>query len=668
MIKKIKEFATRAVLALGLLTILLVLGDPACAQTQAQLPPGMQQFSDGNGAPYSGGNVYFYVPGTTTPKSTYLDPNGITPNTNPVILDANGRAIIWGSGLYREVLQDALGNTIWDQLIYGVGGSNGSAGGALCAQYYTTGSANAQQMSTTPTSTVLTAGTLYCAVAGYTNTGASNLNVNNLGFYTVKKPTASGLQLLTGGEIQVGQAYLWQWDGTEFVLTNPTIASPNTYNVANYCSDYNGVVDNTSCIQSAINAACSGAGGTVSFPAGKFTVAASTGVTITCPGIYLVGQGYSDPETNGSNPATVVFATGTGGNSIFKWQGAAGQRLKGGGIRNMTVQGTDIGASNPQTGWAVDFEFCDFCMVQDTMVYLFQNNVIFNTSSYGRVAHTFMHQVNLGGTAVQFQGNDSSGTCVSNVGNCPTRSDQLWLTDTLADSQLPQSSLPAGTCIRHVDFAATLNGTNMVCAQFLNGYYSNCPTSVAVSECPSFATFVNLQAETNGQNSGGQGFGMFMQDTQVVYVSMSSFFGYTSSSGITMQPGRFGNNGQLIVNGGKIESFQNDCILVSANGVVLTNLEIDGCGTAGVSGATYGIELRSGSGCSVGGCNDYTISNNTFCTTPNGVPNGFNAIGLGSGINFFTVEGNKFKGCTTGVTNGTSGATGYVSTTSNLGP
>lgn len=83
-----------------------------------QVPNGMQQFTDGNGSPYAGGRVYFYVPGTTTPKTTYLDPGLTTPNVNPVELDANGRAIIWGptGALYRQVLTNKDGVTIWDQI------------------------------------------------------------------------------------------------------------------------------------------------------------------------------------------------------------------------------------------------------------------------------------------------------------------------------------------------------------------------------------------------------------------------------------------------------------------------------------------------------------------------------------------------------------------------
>lgn len=91
----------------------------ALAQSQTLLPPAELQFSDPNGAPYAGGKLYTYIPATTTPKLTWQDPNATVPNTNPIVLDSAGRAIIWGSGEYREVLLDQFGTTIWDQLVFG---------------------------------------------------------------------------------------------------------------------------------------------------------------------------------------------------------------------------------------------------------------------------------------------------------------------------------------------------------------------------------------------------------------------------------------------------------------------------------------------------------------------------------------------------------------------
>jgi hypothetical protein len=49
------------------------------------------QILTNNAAPLSGGKIYVYLAGTTTPATTYTGPAGSTPNTNPIILDAAGR-------------------------------------------------------------------------------------------------------------------------------------------------------------------------------------------------------------------------------------------------------------------------------------------------------------------------------------------------------------------------------------------------------------------------------------------------------------------------------------------------------------------------------------------------------------------------------------------------
>ena len=70
---------------------------------------------DSNGDPLSGGKLYSYVAGTSTPASTYTDESGATPNTNPVILDGSGRADVWlsASTNYKFVLYDSDDNLIW---------------------------------------------------------------------------------------------------------------------------------------------------------------------------------------------------------------------------------------------------------------------------------------------------------------------------------------------------------------------------------------------------------------------------------------------------------------------------------------------------------------------------------------------------------------------------
>lgn len=49
------------------------------------------QFFDDNGVVLSGGKIYTFSAGTTTPRTTYTSYTGSTPHSNPIILDAAGR-------------------------------------------------------------------------------------------------------------------------------------------------------------------------------------------------------------------------------------------------------------------------------------------------------------------------------------------------------------------------------------------------------------------------------------------------------------------------------------------------------------------------------------------------------------------------------------------------
>jgi hypothetical protein len=49
------------------------------------------QFFDNNGNVLTGGKIYTYAAGTTTPQTTYTSVSGNTAHTNPIILDAAGR-------------------------------------------------------------------------------------------------------------------------------------------------------------------------------------------------------------------------------------------------------------------------------------------------------------------------------------------------------------------------------------------------------------------------------------------------------------------------------------------------------------------------------------------------------------------------------------------------
>lgn len=83
-----------------------------------------------------------------------------------------------------------------------------------------TGSANQQLL--TPVSASLAAlppGGFFTMVAGFTNTSSLQIGVSGTGgFQTALKRTATGLMPFVGGEIFIGLAYEWLWDGSQFQL------------------------------------------------------------------------------------------------------------------------------------------------------------------------------------------------------------------------------------------------------------------------------------------------------------------------------------------------------------------------------------------------------------------------------------------------------------------
>jgi len=176
------------------------------------------QFSDANGAPLTGGLIYSYLSGTTTPVTTYTSRDGTTNNTNPIVLDAAGRtpAEIWldGGVLYKFILKTsafvqigsyddipAINDTTTFSNLITVAGTNTLTGLA------------------TPALSGYAAGAQYSFIAQNTNTGAVTIDIDTLG---VKSITKFGTTALAAGDIIAGALMLIEYDGTRFQLLNVT--------------------------------------------------------------------------------------------------------------------------------------------------------------------------------------------------------------------------------------------------------------------------------------------------------------------------------------------------------------------------------------------------------------------------------------------------------------
>ena len=76
--------------------------------------PPLMQFFASDGSFLSGGKLYTYAAGTTTPLATYTSQSGLVANTNPVVMNSRGEAAVWlGAELYKLVLKTSADVLIW---------------------------------------------------------------------------------------------------------------------------------------------------------------------------------------------------------------------------------------------------------------------------------------------------------------------------------------------------------------------------------------------------------------------------------------------------------------------------------------------------------------------------------------------------------------------------
>lgn len=169
------------------------------------------QLFDNNGVPLSGGKLYSYTAGTTTPQATYTTSAGNVAHTNPIVLDSAGRV--------------STGGEIW-------------LTNAVNYKFVVKTSADV-------------------TIATY-----DNVSGNGSGVYDnilARLAESDGSSLI--GYTQTG---------TGAVATTVEDALRRTVNAEDFGAIGDGTTDNTTAIQAAIDAVFTAGGGTVFFPAGNF--------------------------------------------------------------------------------------------------------------------------------------------------------------------------------------------------------------------------------------------------------------------------------------------------------------------------------------------------------------------------------------------------------------
>lgn len=276
-------------------------------------------------APMAYASIIPSVPYNLT-NGTVADATQVMGNFNTIVSDVNANAATAGA---NNNITSLTGITTPLSPIQG--GTSVYVGAV-------SGGTNAQVVATTnPASFTLTLGNIVTTVAGGTNTGATTLNTRGTGVESVRVNTPSGLAALVGGEIRIGQPYMFYWDGTYYELLNPATLLNGTNNLSDVAS-VSTALNNILPVQTSNR--------------GKFLktngTAASWGFT-TVPNVQVITATSTYTPTAGMTYALVEIWGGGGGGggagNAFNVGGGGGAGACSKGIYSATT----IGASQTVT-------------------------------------------------------------------------------------------------------------------------------------------------------------------------------------------------------------------------------------------------------------------------------------------------------------------------------
>jgi hypothetical protein len=334
------------------------------------------QFFDNSGNVLTGGKIYTYTAGTTTPQITYTSATGVTAHSNPIILDASGRVPggeIWlTDGLsYKFLVKTSTEVLIgsYDNII----GINSNFINFLTETEIQTATAGQTVFTLTTTQYQPGTNTLSVFVDGVnqydgvsysyvetnstTVTFSAGLHVGALVKFTTAQTLSSGvtdasLVTFTGFNSQVGvvqdladdDGSDWigfEPDGTGAVARSAQDKMRDTVSVKDFGAVGDGVTDDTVAFTNAVSY-INANGGQLYLDNGQYLVDAGV-IDISRDGTIISGNGKG-------NPANLIPSTAAPTTLIFKGTGA-GIR-----VRAQSVTLKDFRVTSDTTRAALTFD------------------------------------------------------------------------------------------------------------------------------------------------------------------------------------------------------------------------------------------------------------------------------------------------------------------------
>jgi hypothetical protein len=274
------------------------------------------QFFDNDGNVLSGGKIYTYTAGSSTPAVTYTSSAGVIQHSNPIILNSAGRVPsgeIWlTDGIsYKFVINNA--NDVLIGTYDNVVGINSNFINFLAEQEIQTATAGQTVFTLTTTQYQPGTNTLSVFVDGvnqygpgaqyaYTETSSTVVTFTN-GLHVGALVKFTTAQTLSGGSIDSSQViYTPPYLNSEATTVEAKLAQ--TISVLDFGADPTGVTNSSTAIANAISA-LPNAGGVITFPPGEYL----GHININRNNVRIEAFGAT-LNSDGTNPAVLMQIPG----------------------------------------------------------------------------------------------------------------------------------------------------------------------------------------------------------------------------------------------------------------------------------------------------------------------------------------------------------------------